>query len=507
MSSYNEVFIENNYDTDYSQEFRQKGSASYIDNNITEAYECFTKALLCNDPSLQYVNYINRSVCYFDLHQYDASLNDAKSALGINPNSAKAYERMAMALLAMTKWDECKEVINKGLEIEPKNKELLSLLNKANKKTEIVTEKRTPVYEFFENMENKSPLFEAIFTRDLEKTKTLIDKYQCDPYNVVSDEKDDVIMNALHVAAVSGNDDPSIDHDDSLEKYLLDLNVDITVKDNNNMTPINLACFANRPTTLKAYIQYIKSKNENDKDCVINALKSPSAALLTMLEVASKENNYSIAKLLLEYGIKPSPFAVKEAAKHGNTSILAMLLEYDVDVNETEGINDEDNLTSLESAIVELHHDCVELLLKHGAKFDVSSKQIPYGPIEIAARIGDKRLFELLLQYKPKIPSGLLQTVIKMKRAYIVQLLKDYNNETNPNEELEDSLTKDIDELCSSIKDLEIEPVKQCNCCKKIFDLCNVKVSRCSRCKKVYYCSRDCQVKDWKEGHKVECSA
>lgn len=48
MSSYNEVFIENNYDTDYSQEFRQKGSASYIDNNITEAYECFTKALLVN---------------------------------------------------------------------------------------------------------------------------------------------------------------------------------------------------------------------------------------------------------------------------------------------------------------------------------------------------------------------------------------------------------------------------------------------------------------------------
>ena len=27
----------------------------------------------------------------------------------------------------------------------------------------------------------------------------------------------------------------------------------------------------------------------------------------------------------------------------------------------------------------------------------------------------------------------------------------------------------------------------------------------CSRCKAAAYCSKDCQVKDWKAGHKQEC--
>ena len=31
--------------------------------------------------------------------------------------------------------------------------------------------------------------------------------------------------------------------------------------------------------------------------------------------------------------------------------------------------------------------------------------------------------------------------------------------------------------------------------------------STCSRCRKVWYCSQDCQAKDWKQGHKVVCHA
>jgi len=80
-----------------------------------------------------------------------------------------------------------------------------------------------------------------IFYRDFDKVKMLIEQYQCDPHNIVCNERDEVIMNALHVVAVSGNSNPKTDHDTRIEKYLLDQRVDITVQDNNGLTPINLA--------------------------------------------------------------------------------------------------------------------------------------------------------------------------------------------------------------------------------------------------------------------------
>ena len=43
----------------------------------------------------------------------------------------------------------------------------------------------------------------------------------------------------------------------------------------------------------------------------------------------------------------------------------------------------------------------------------------------------------------------------------------------------------------------------RCNTCKSMQGATEFKV--CSACKKVYYCSRDCQRKDWKGGHKQLC--
>ena len=56
----------------------------------------------------------------------------------------------------------------------------------------------------------------------------------------------------------------------------------------------------------------------------------------------------------------------------------------------------------------------------------------------------------------------------------------------------------------SYFKELE-EPTAEieCNYCKKKQG--SAKFELCSACKKVYYCSKDCQVKDWKSGHKTSC--
>ncbi|ORX58623.1 hypothetical protein BCR36DRAFT_402098 [Piromyces finnis] len=97
MSNFSEVFIENSYDSDYSQEFRLKGSSQFRENNYIQAYNSFTKAIMCNDVALTSVNYVNRSICNYNLYKYDASVNDAKAALAIDSNNIKAYERMVIS--------------------------------------------------------------------------------------------------------------------------------------------------------------------------------------------------------------------------------------------------------------------------------------------------------------------------------------------------------------------------------------------------------------------------
>ena len=51
---------------------------------------------------------------------------------------------------------------------------------------------------------------------------------------------------------------------------------------------------------------------------------------------------------------------------------------------------------------------------------------------------------------------------------------------------------------------LGYDPCAPCHACSKC--ALERKLMRCSRCKQVYYCSKECQKKDWK-GHKKSCHA
>ena len=54
------------------------------------------------------------------------------------------------------------------------------------------------------------------------------------------------------------------------------------------------------------------------------------------------------------------------------------------------------------------------------------------------------------------------------------------------------------------LKEKEIEIASKCSLClKSLNGTCKGK--KCTKCKAVYYCSKECQVKDWKENHKKEC--
>jgi Zn finger protein HypA/HybF involved in hydrogenase expression len=57
----------------------------------------------------------------------------------------------------------------------------------------------------------------------------------------------------------------------------------------------------------------------------------------------------------------------------------------------------------------------------------------------------------------------------------------------------------------TKLKTLETEVRMMCGCCSNLARE-GVTVKLCAQCKAVGYCSRDCQVKHWKMGHKVDCA-
>ncbi|KAL7486202.1 hypothetical protein ACHAW6_012503 [Cyclotella cf. meneghiniana] len=50
-----------------------------------------------------------------------------------------------------------------------------------------------------------------------------------------------------------------------------------------------------------------------------------------------------------------------------------------------------------------------------------------------------------------------------------------------------------------------VMPVKQCARCGVTNEEANRRMKICSRCKSAYYCSKDCQSKDWYNNHKMTC--
>merc|ERR1711982_116971 len=55
------------------------------------------------------------------------------------------------------------------------------------------------------------------------------------------------------------------------------------------------------------------------------------------------------------------------------------------------------------------------------------------------------------------------------------------------------------------IEMLEEEGKRRCANCKKDAKCFAGPLKQCVRCKAVWYCGRECQVKHWKEGHKIDC--
>ena len=99
-----------------------------------------------------------------------------------------------------------------------------------------------------------------------------------------------------------------------------------------------------------------------------------------------------------------------------------------------------------------------------------------------------------------------LEQVIHEELSFVYKDLQDYEKSNKHKSESEKLLKKQILQPAESkwtikkrkMLNLELNDKKTCNVCKK-----KGKMKKCSRCRSTYYCSRECQVKDWEEHKKV----
>lgn len=90
---------------------------------------------------------MNLAVVKSKTKEWGDVLKHAEKALTLQPSNLKALYRKALALAEMYNWSESESTFNKGLEIDPENKDFKRELAKLKRKIKIQNEKDKKMYQ------------------------------------------------------------------------------------------------------------------------------------------------------------------------------------------------------------------------------------------------------------------------------------------------------------------------------------------------------------------------
>jgi len=112
---------------------KAEGNKAFAAKKWKDAADQYTKALE-QDP-FDHVFYSNRSACYAEDDEYEKALADAERCIAINPQFAKGYSRLALALFHVGRYPEMESAALKGLDIDASSVALQDLLKQAQTET------------------------------------------------------------------------------------------------------------------------------------------------------------------------------------------------------------------------------------------------------------------------------------------------------------------------------------------------------------------------------------
>jgi len=83
---------------------KELGTKAFTAKEFDKAIEHFTNAI--SESPEDHTLYSNRSACYYNKNEFTKALEDAEKCIQTKPDWGKGYQRKAMALHAIGKYDE-----------------------------------------------------------------------------------------------------------------------------------------------------------------------------------------------------------------------------------------------------------------------------------------------------------------------------------------------------------------------------------------------------------------
>lgn len=110
---------------------KELATQAFKDKNLDKAIEEFTLAI--QEAPTDNTLYNNRSACYYNKNEFMKALEDANKAIEINATNDKSFQRKAMALHKLYRYDEAIEAYEAGLKILPTNQVIIDNLEQCKK--------------------------------------------------------------------------------------------------------------------------------------------------------------------------------------------------------------------------------------------------------------------------------------------------------------------------------------------------------------------------------------
>jgi tetratricopeptide (TPR) repeat protein len=110
-------------------ELKNKGNSAFQTGAYTEAIRLFTDAIDLNPND--HILYSNRSGAYASNGEYVKAKQDAFKCISLNPQFAKGYGRLGLALYFLKEYKDSIKAYEKGLAIDSQNETLLAGKQKA----------------------------------------------------------------------------------------------------------------------------------------------------------------------------------------------------------------------------------------------------------------------------------------------------------------------------------------------------------------------------------------
>jgi hypothetical protein len=270
---------------------------------------------------------------------------------------------------------------------------------------------------------------------------------------------------------------------------------------------------------------------EHGPEVLFGAVEDEEWKVCSVLTWASLHQNVEMVKLTLEAGFDNKEamyFAATESMrKSDNSTILRLLLEHGLDPDMDLRLNvlGEHCSNLLMFAIIEGHIDHAIALLDHGAKASViitDSNLHLLSPLTVTLGYGENDICRLLLtrgailsMNDVDVLFGLCLSACKgehprLSRDLAIKMFVTFLHLGNPfsnvvRDKFNSFQPSDRDPTITNITKLYLQGLPFC-CfvCEALTAKGRDKLLVCP-CRTVAYCSRECQVKHWRE-HKVQCT-